>query len=389
LEEEAMAEHMELNLDPNEYEIKMTWRTDDGPWSKPLRLSTALLRERSRGVRAALSNLNDYVRSNPDLIEERDTRWERYSAAIKELREQGSALYNALFVDGDLRSDAFSRALDNLVPGAELRVYCSEDEVTLPLGFVFEGGSQCSHETPSRAGVTQCAQAKPSRLDFAGFWFDRFNITMLIAGSGCEKKTLTVDPESFTTLYALHKKEFEDAWIYLGEDQTKLKKLVKIEVRDHYDWDSVKHACVRMDGTNSVVFVLAHSNGDWLELSGSKLDCQGFARMVQRGRNDDRAALLVLNCCLSVAGPEKRSLLSSVAKRGFCGLIGTEAEILNIHALRCGIRLMWALCADAQTLGQAFVAMQRAEDLFPLNLFYSCYADRNFKLSKPALDLAA
>ena len=48
------------------------------------------------------------------------------------------------------------QALEGLGPGAQLRVYCSDDEVSLPLGFVFEGD------------VT-CVTGKPSRADFAGF----------------------------------------------------------------------------------------------------------------------------------------------------------------------------------------------------------------------------
>ena len=97
--------------------------------------------------------------------------------------------------------------------------------------------------------------------------------------------------------------------------------------------------------------------------------------------------LLVLNCCLSATGGEGRSLLSAIAQPGFCGLIGTEAEILNSYALRCGTRLMWELCANGLTLGEAFDRMQRAEDLFPLNLFYTCYAERDFRLKGPIGEL--
>jgi len=93
--------------------------------------------------------------------------------------------------------------------------------------------------------------------------------------------------------------------------------------------------------------------------------------------------LLILNCCLSVSGAEGGSLLSAAARKGFCGLVGTEAEILNTYALRCGTRLMWDLCFSGRSLGEALDAMQSAEDLFPLNLFYTCYAQRDFKLQRP------
>jgi hypothetical protein len=137
------------------------------------------------------------------------------------------------------------------------------------------------------------------------------------------------------------------------------------------------------------VFVLAHSDGQYLKLSGRERDSEDFTTMLDNGRDENHAALLVLNCCLSAIGGEQSSLLSAVARKGFCGLIGTEAEILNTHALRCGIHLMWGLCALGKTLGDAFADMQRADDLFPLNLFYTCYADRGFGLREPLRGLAA
>jgi hypothetical protein len=105
--------------------------------------------------------------------------------------------------------------------------------------------------------------------------------------------------------------------------------------------------------------------------------------MLHKDRDSKHTVLLILNCCLSVTGGEGGSLLSAAARKGFCGLVGTEAEILNTYALRCGTRLMWELCANGLPLGEALDAMQSAEDLFPLNLFYTCYAQRDFQLLRP------
>jgi hypothetical protein len=370
-----MSNYMELTLEPNGDYIKASWKIGyKGVPSKPLRLRKILLRDRSRDVRKALSKLNAYVRSNPNLSEERDPGWALYSSALEELRECGKELHTALFFteDNNPRIEEFADALRRLATGAELAVVCSDDEVTLPLGFAFEG------KAPSQ-------QRRPSREDFAGFWLDRFDITMLVQGSGCDETSLTVDPESFRTLYALDKTATDDALSYLGDDRRKLKQLTLVDVQDHYDWDNVESAYTKMRETNGVVFVLAHSDGDRLVLSGRKMDCLCFGNMINRGREEGHVLLLVLNCCMSATGGEQRSLLSAVARRGVCGLIGTEAEILNTFALRCGIRLMWELCAEGRNLGEAFKTMQRAEDLFPLNLFYTCYAERDFQLRQPLI----
>src|SRR6516165_4072366 len=132
----------ELMLDPNGDEIKVTWHRGSGPFSKPLKLSSALMSRRSHDVRAALSELNAYVRTNQNLDEEKDPGWKRYVGVLKELQQRGAALYNAFFDDGDLRTKALIQALQSLEAGAELRIHCSDEVVSLPLGFLFDGDVQ-------------------------------------------------------------------------------------------------------------------------------------------------------------------------------------------------------------------------------------------------------
>src|SRR5262249_37825273 len=121
-----MPAELELMLDPNGDEIKVTWHKGSGPFSKPLKVSSALLSRSSHDVRAALSDLNAYVRTNQDFDEQKDPGWKRYAGALKELRQQGEALYNAFFDEGDLRAQALLQALQSLEAGAELRVHCSD-----------------------------------------------------------------------------------------------------------------------------------------------------------------------------------------------------------------------------------------------------------------------
>jgi hypothetical protein len=79
------------------------------------------------------------------------------------------------------------------------------------------------------------------------------------------------------------------------------------------------------------------------------------------------------------------SILSLATQAGFCGLIGTEAEILNTKALLCGARLVHGLCVEGLSFGEAFDRMHADERLFPFNLFYSCYGDRSFRLDSPII----
>ena len=345
--------------------------------SKPISLSAALLRDRSNTIRLLLCDLDEYVRKNPgpEFAEARDPAWTDYRKIIRRLKEAGRSLEKALFRPDNPPSQELAIALKELPPKAELNIYCSDQDVSLPFGFIFSGSNTYTH-----------VNGQPSLNDFDDFWVNRFKITVSVEGGGCDSSNLNTDATHFRALYALHKSELVAAVPYLGNSRERLKKLLKIEARDHYNWESAGRAWQKIRDKNNVVFVFAHSDGNWLELDDDHIDCLSFYDLLSKN-NTCYSTLLILNCCLSASGSEGASLLSVVARRGFCGLIGTEAEILNLYALACGTHLLWELCAGGKTLGQAFDNMQNEARLFPLNLFYTCYANRDFRLNTPISQL--
>jgi hypothetical protein len=362
-------ETVELDLTPNGDEIKVRWKISGPQFSKTIRIPAPNLKKRSEEVRDELKALNTYVQEK-NLDQQRDPGWRSYSAVITRLQQAGQGLASALFPSNNPVAQEKAAALRNLPAGTPMLVHCSDSEVSLPLGFLFRGD----------IGAIRPPTGQPSLAHFADFWLSRFEITMLVDGSGC--KRFVVDPMNFKALYALHETELGNAAQWLGADRDKLSRLLTIPVKAHYDWQSAVQAWKTIRDDDNVVFVLAHSDGDWLHLSDiSRLDSNTLLDAFEK--SDSKATLLILNCCLSASGGEGISLLSVIARPGFCGLVGTEAEILNTYALRCGTRLMWELCAKGSTLGEAFDAMQGDMSLFPLNLFYTCYADRRFRLDRP------
>jgi hypothetical protein len=368
-----MPGEMEILLAPNGEEIKLQWRRGGIAFSKPIKLKASVLRNRSAEVRAALSAMTEYIRRNPKLKEEFDPRWDNYRSVFQRIRNAGKALRAAILrQEQSPNAQALEAALMAMPQGASLRIHCSDEEVTFPFGFVCDDSRPGDDLTMER-----------SVKDFGRFWLSRFKISMVVEGSDYAESALNINPDTLRALYALHKTELEKSAEDLGADLEKLKQLLKVRVGDHYDWDSVTSAWQQIDTPDSIVFVFSHSDGDHLTLDGeSKIESLQFRDMLEK-RTSSGATLLILNCCLSAAGAEGASLLSAVARPGFCGLVGTEAEILNTTALGCGTRLLWELCAMGVALGDAFDALQQDPRLFPLNLFYTCYADRSFKLSAP------
>jgi hypothetical protein len=379
---------VELYINPNVGNVSLMWQKQAGtPMSKPFHVAQASLSSRSDNVRRVLNDLNAYLYENPQLQEERDPSWERYSAIIHELKEHGRSLYRVLFHYPNSPPPAreLEAAIRALGRDDELIIHCPDDAVTLPFGFVCDPSSAAPDDTGEPPAI-----AKPGRADFDGCWINRFNLTMLLNGTGCE---LRIDHETMRTVYALHSDAIEKAIEELTEarrenEVQRFLSLCKLEIGRRNQWNLVRQACSQLADFNGVVFVLAHAQDGDLHLAGknSRMDCLEFADMLQHRRREDRSKLLILNCCASTVGTDGGSLLGAVAERGFCGLIGTEAEILNTGALLCGSRLLWEMYFNGKALGAAFREMQDAPDLFPLNLFYTCYAERGLQLDMP-LDL--
>jgi len=360
-----------LQLSSNGEIVKLA-RYRGGRLTKPVQINADVLRRRSQRVRDALSALSAYVRMNPEFDIAKDVGRDKYSRIIRELQEAGGGLYDSLF---EVSPDAHDLAtvIDQLEDRSELIVQIADEDVTLPLGFVYQGNVS----TPLQP---------PCKEHFANFWVSRFRITILIENSGCEDPgDLQLHPSTFSTIYALSRAEFNAAAETLTvEYQQKLKLLLSLPLKEHYDWASAETAWGEAHVGSNVLFVMAHSDGDYLTLAGSRLDSGSLTKRFRRPETGP-ATLLLLNCCLSASGGRGGSLLSVVARPGFSGLVGTEAEILNTHALRCGTYLMWELCANGASLGEALDNLHQLNDkeMFPLNLLYTCYADRAFSLSSP------
>jgi len=66
---------------------------------------------------------------------------------------------------------------------------------------------------------------------------------------------------------------------------------------------------------------------------------------------------------------------------GFHGFIATEAEVPSVFASRYGMTFLRHLSRGGQSVGDTFDTLRREGSLFPLNLLYTCFADRDFRLA--------
>lgn len=368
---------MQIFLDVNGTEVKINWqRSPTSPVSQTYSVNARALSSCSSDVRLSLKELNAYTERNPAFAIERDPGWKNYSAILSALRKSGAALRAALIDAGSPENIAldFEKRLASLPEETLVTVHCSDQAVTIPFGFLFDGNAPLSIIQPSRA-------------DFDGFWINKYNINVRLNGPDVETSN-ALDKNNFRAIYAFNRAEKDDALAELvdaklDEELQQFESLTTIDQRDHYDWINVGNACKKIEDNHVIFFVFAHHDNNSLDLGCAESKNWADLKKIFRTRSESSVRLVIFNCCASAVGGEGGTLLSSVVQQGYCGLIGTEAEINNVGAMRCGIRLMWHLCAKGRNLGDAFEEMQNSDDLFPSNLLYTCYAARDFRLNAP------
>lgn len=375
--------------------LKLVW-TATGPevsWpAQPYEISRGSLQQASEMVRGVLRQLAMIPDPSPE---------DQYQTILRELFARSGALCDNLFSAADggqpiaddarelLRTARSEVAADSAPPSLEI-ILCDET-VHVPWGFVLD---QEASDLP--------AKFKQSVEDLASFWLVCFKLGVRFQGgrsrlpkpgcSGCR------------SLYALHEDLFTRARAalrkYHAELDHRLDELLGGDTLTATTWtDCQRHWKQIAEEYDSIVYMFGHSDGERIILAdGSEtvdavLPASSFSTSFRKRSDTRSASVCILNGCRTAAPsasqPWPASFLSSTRRPGFFGFVGTETEVPNDFASRYGVKLLWRLCREGQSLGDAFDALRREADLFPLNLLYTCFANRNFRLplAKPQAEM--
>jgi hypothetical protein len=365
---------IQVELTPNDDEVIVSWRVQGRPVDR-IWVNASDLEDCTDRIRKSLNDLNIYVKNNILLSNELDIDFKRYNEILNKLRRHGSDLHNLILPKStSLEKRTIERFIEALPVNSLLDVYVEDQNVTIPLGFAFDG-------RPMQPG------ASPSLQDFAGFWLSKFHITTWLGGVFFAPEPLPVEAGNFRALYAVDRHEWDDAWDELLKTFPDFAPVFQLPCGIHDSWDDAEEVWKTMANFDSLFFLFGHSDGRNVVISGEERP--GYHVKNYFSKSGSRtSSIIVANACMSLAGNRSggSSILSLATQGGFTGIIGTEAEILNTKALSCGARLIHGLCIEGLSFGDAFDRMRSDPRLFPLNLFYSCYGDRNFRLDKPVCD---
>ena len=361
---EQHAERWRLTLTRHHDSLQAYWFADD--WTETYTAPLDRVLQKSLSVREVLRHLNDFAHAN----HQSDDPWEgnEFKALMYDLQQEGEDLYLALLTSDDGQTG--ERVKSELAQAERLALSITVHKgMALPLGFLFP--SHC--KPPGVFGRTMDA--------FNGFWVRDHQITMQAIGGSCRRKKT----EDVKILYALDTDQFLDLIesLHLHEDWDPL---LALDVGRASDWATAFAKWREItdgDDSDNIFFLFGHNDKSGFHLGkNDRKSREKFIDQFKRRNTDAGSTLLFMNGC-STVGDGNSSLLEVAGRPGFCGAIGTEAEIANDFAITYAGRLLnkLLLSGSPTALGEAFHAMMHEDDLFPRNLLYTCYAYPDFMIA--------
>ncbi len=350
--------------------IKFAWQSgDDGA---AYLVDPEPLRRASDNVRNVLGHIADqYANGDGD-----------YRRSLNALAQAGAELMAVALTtrDGTYREDIVG-VLGLKKRGTALTIF-SDSTVEVPWNFIY-------------AGNLLELKSSNSIDDFADFWHQLFKVRIRFS-NGSMAPRRTISRERIKTLLALHRARFVKARDFLTELspalRAKIDKLLKYEAGETTDWIDCRAKWQTIKGEDSILYIFAHRNEGGklcLEEEGKirqdqpnkyELTTGGFLEMF---RKDNATAhksstLCFVNGCRTAGGSWGNSLLTATSAPGFQGFIGSEAEIPNVAATQYAVEFLYSLLEDHDTVDVAYEKAKSA--CFPLSLWYSCYAQPQFRI---------
>lgn len=361
-----------LAVTENGDNLKFEWSTQRHILT-PYSVNAARVQRAGDKVRDKLRAIAERYRAGSACYDERD---------LQELAAAGRVLFDCLFSvsGGDSTSAEYLKAeIESKLDRIDLTVF-SDGNVAIPWGFVFRHQpSAIKHATNSIA-------------DFDGFFSSIFRISIRFhrMQPPCDD---SLPRSTLKTLFALHKDSFNNARRLLSPSYAsllaRLDRLMQNDVGYCTDWKACKVKWDAISDCNSIVYLFGHSDGISLaladEVGGNRLsneyriETDELVSVFLKPKNNRSNTVYFINGCRTACGSMGDGFLSATSGPGCHGFIGCESEITNDFATQYAAEFLDLLCEGGKSIAECFEELRNR--LFPLSLWYSCYADPEFRIA--------
>jgi hypothetical protein len=355
--------------------FKLIWGTENGAIDAYF-VSKELVDDASNEVRSVLKDIAAHYehceinrRNNPD-----------YTQFLPDLALAGEKLAAAVFtrVHGSAESakDA-QQYITKLKKRVPLTILFESTPLHAPWNFIFRGDA------------TNIKAPSGTLNDFDDFWTNIFSIINVSFNRSRLADFDSEPSDKFFVLHALNQEEFTKVKNNLTREEIdRIKTLLDLPVGSCTDWASTRRTWRSIpDGAPRLLYIFGHSDGENIYLANDdnskyRLDLTGFITTFKN--QADRPAsnsICFVNGCQTGTGCWNASFSNISSMLGFQGFIGSECEINNLFATRYGALFMERLCLEGKSIQQALEDLKPAQRLYPLSLFYTCFAEPQFRLT--------
>ncbi|MDI7865292.1 hypothetical protein MRS76_25695 [Rhizobiaceae bacterium n13] len=358
-----------LRMEECDDQLKMVWSDEQSSWNPAhYFVHKGFVRQASESVRKVLDEISADIRreglKNPIL----HRQW------LPKLADSGHVLATQIFSPIDYGKGTAEKVREIIATAAEpmnLTVF-TDGSVHVPWAFLYRG-DPLNFQIADLPDETQIT-------DFSDFWLGLFKINVRYCVTDrLHSRRPTRD--TFRFLYALNKELFRDALTLLPEEEQGIcNRLLAEEVGEVTTWTDCREKWRSIQNNNSVIYIFGHSEGDDFVLENEEHITAAAFNTLFRKADGVSDTVCVLNGCRTGVGPLFDSFLAATSGPGFHGFIGTEAQVANNCAASYGIAFMKRLCENGDSVGEAFESLQMEK--FPTSLFYTCYANPDFRVPK-------
>jgi hypothetical protein len=293
---------------------------------------------------------------------------------LKELAMAGRKLRDAIFFpEAGYQDEESLEAEGWLASLSEAVIHVTIDrQIYIPWGLIYDGDPELLSNDAEDISIDR----------FRDFWCLKYRLSTLynrIRGgvvsnprtTGEARMVKLINEGAWAKAFrqVSHSEQELVAAMFKADDISSSKDFEKI-------WKTQKK-CLETD----LLYFFGHANGTALAFEkGDVLTMDDFPEILRRKPPADRPACMVfLNGCHTAIGDDKEGgFLQATAYGGFCGFVGTEAEVPDVFALRFANAFLSQLLYTGLRAIDVMNKIRR--DYWPLSLAYnmSCHPDFRF-----------
>ncbi|HMF57415.1 MAG TPA: hypothetical protein VK619_13815 [Pyrinomonadaceae bacterium] len=326
----------------------------------PYSIEWGALKRRSEDVRQSLKRfVNKCMTDGPN----------RTGKELKQLAVEGKRLYELLFKRqrGPEEPKKVKEWLEGLEPG--YRIIVTVDEQTyVPWGLVYDADPDKLSGEEEDVDINH----------YQNFWCFKYCLSTMYYKIGAKNVKSPKSIDSFKILSVTH-----------DETITQVKACLTDEEKRLFDWWYKKDVAPPLKSSAELsakwkkladeidlLYFYCHASGTDLALSDGDTihrDIIKYDLTRQASLSNKYDCLVFLNGCATAIGDPEGGFLEATSGDGFCGFIGTEAEVPDIFALRFGLAFLYNFFHEGMPVYSIMDKLRR--DHWPLSIIYStnCY----------------